>query len=138
MAKGRAKGWKPAEHGKNPGGRPVEWTDEIIEAMGDRLVEWAQGDTSFYLETFCKIERTYPQKLSELAGKNKKFAEDLKIAKAASASNFGVAMTKGLIPPAVGVFGLKQHGHTDKQEVAHSGEVRARVAIVNLPPKAPI
>lgn len=108
---------KPLDGSKNPGGRPPDYTDEVIEAMAEEMIEWAQNNKSYYLESFCKIKRTYPQKLSELAARNEKFAEALKATKAACAANMGVATADGNIPPAVGVFGLKQHGHTDKHEI---------------------
>jgi hypothetical protein len=114
---------KPKDGSKNPGGRPIEWTDTEIEAMGNRLVEWAQSHDALYLESFCKRERTYPQKMTEFAAKNEKFSESLKIAKCANAANIGEAVAAGEIPPAVGIFGLKQHGHTEKHEVNHSGAV---------------
>lgn len=108
--------------------------------MADRLIDWAQGHTSFYLESFCKEERTYPQKMTELAARNPKFAEALKIAKCANAANIGEAVASGEIPPAVGIFGLKQHGHTEKQEISgpEGGPIPFNVT-VNLvkPPNGP-
>lgn len=112
---------KPKDGSKNPGGRPAEYTPEVIEAMADRLIEWAQVNNAYYLESFCKSERTYPQRLTEFAKGNEKFAEALKIAKCANAANIGEAVATGDIPPAVGIFGLKQHGHTEKHEVSGPG-----------------
>jgi len=108
---------KPLDGSKNPGGRPLEWTDERIEAMADEMLEWVDDPKAYYLESFCKRTRTYPQKLSEFAAKNEKFSEALRITKAGCAANMGEAAADGRVPPAIGVFGLKQHGHTDKQEV---------------------
>jgi hypothetical protein len=105
--------------------------------MADRMLEWAQGSRSFYLAQFCKQEKTYKQKISELAEKNEKFSEILKAVKDALEANIGTAVCDGLIPPAVGVFGLKQHGHTDKQEVAHSGEI-AQTHRYEMPNPRPI
>src|SRR4051812_19274043 len=112
---------KPKDGSKNPGGRPTEYTPDVIESMADRLIAWAQSHDALYLESFCKRERTYPQRLTEFAAKNEKFSEALKIAKCANAANIGEAVAAGEIPPAVGIFGLKQHGHTEKQEVKHTG-----------------
>ena len=114
---------KPKDGSKNPGGRPPEYTQAVIEDMADRLIDWAQNNDALYLESFCKRERTYPQRLSEFAKNNEKFAEALKIAKNANAANIGEAVAAGEIPPAVGIFGLKQHGHTEKQELKHTGSV---------------
>ncbi len=114
---------KPKDGSKNPGGRPTEYTDDVIESMADRLVDWAQAHDALYLESFCKSERTYPQRLTEFAAKNPKFSESLKIAKCANAANIGEAVAAGEIPPAVGIFGLKQHGHTEKHDVSVTGSV---------------
>jgi hypothetical protein len=128
---------KPNDGTKNPGGRPVEWTPELIEDMGNRLVTWAQNHNALYLESFCKSERTYPQKLTEFAAKNQKFSESLKIAKCANAANIGEAVAAGEIPPAVGIFGLKQHGHTEKHEVsgANGGPLDMVMRVVFVDPK---
>lgn len=114
---------KPRDGSKNPGsnGRPKVYTTEIIEAMADRLVDWAQNHDALYLESFCKSERTYPQRLTEFAASNERFAEALKIAKCANAANIGESVAAGEIPPAVGIFGLKQHGHTEKHELSGPG-----------------
>jgi len=123
MAKGRPKGWKPAENGANPGGRPLKWTEEKANELAEKLEAWSQQDDSRFLESFCKEFHTYPQKLSELAKISEKFNEALKTAKAACAANMANITMMGACPPAFGIFALKQHGWTDKQEIAHSGEV---------------
>lgn len=109
---------KPRDGSKNPGGsgRPVEWTEERILALADDLETWSQGHTALYLESFCAQHRTYPQKLSELAERSERFSEALKVAKAACAAHQAEATAAGEIPPAFGIFGLKQHGWRDKSE----------------------
>jgi hypothetical protein len=129
-----AKG-KPLDGSKNPGGKPKEWTDERISDLADKLEEWAASGDAKFLETFCQENQTYPQRLSEFAKDNAKFAEVLKIAKAACASSIAKATFLGICPPAFGIFTLKQHGWTDKQEIEHSGEVKSTVVTVELPRK---
>lgn len=126
---------KPRDGSKNPGGAPKEWTKERIEALADQLDQWSQGDDAQFLETFCKAHRTYPQRLSEFAKENPKFAEVLKVAKASCAASMAQATFDGACPPAFGIFALKQHGWTDKQEIEHSGEIKSTVTQVELPKK---
>jgi hypothetical protein len=118
--------WKnpaSAENGKN-GGRPEEWTKERIEAFADKLEAWAKEDSSRYLESFCKLNKTYPQKLYELAEKNSRFSESLKFARSSLSANIAELVEVGATPPAWGIFAMKNVGKwTDKQEVEHSGTV---------------
>ena len=118
---GRPKGWKPKEHGANPGGAPRIWDGTKISDLGADLIAWAQEPFSFYLETFCKKWGTYPQRLSLAADADSKFFETLKVAKAAIASNLAEAATHERINTTMGVFGLKQHGWTDKHEHLGAG-----------------
>jgi hypothetical protein len=129
---------KPRDGTKNPGGRPVEWTTEIIEALADKLITWSQFHTACYLESFCAANATYPQKLSELAPLNTKFSEALKRAKAACSAHIAEATAGGEMPPAFGIFALKQHGWRDKQEIEHSGAITSKIVQVNLPTKKPV
>jgi hypothetical protein len=116
---GRKPGWKPAEHGANPGGRPKIWTDYKLEELGDDLVEWAQDPASLFLESWCKLRRTYPQRLTEWAKSSSKFAESLKVAKTAIASNIAEKTALEGMPTSFGIFALKQHEWTDRHE--HTG-----------------
>lgn len=131
---------KPRDGSKNPGGtgRPVEWTVERIEALAEKLVTWSRFHTSCYLESFCSANETYPQRLSEFAAENKRFAEALKRAKASCAAHLAEATAGGEMPPAFGIFALKQHGWTDRREIEHSGEIKSRVVQIELPRKAPL
>jgi hypothetical protein len=117
---------RPKDGSKNPGGRPigsVKWTDESISELAQALITWADRRTSCYLESFCAENKTYPQKMSELAAQNESFAEALKRAKAACSSHIAEATAGGEMPPAFGIFALKQHGWTDKQELKHTGGI---------------
>ena len=123
---------KPRDGSKNPGGRPIEWDEGRIDDLGNALIKWATTDhTACYLESFCREQRTYPQKLSELADTNPKFSESLKVAKACIAANIAEATAAGEMPPAFGIFALKQRGWTDKQEVKHSGAITIQSTAVD-------
>lgn len=120
-----AKG-KPLDGGKNPGGHPKEWTTERIEALAVKLDKWSTSKNARFLEAFCKTNRTYPQRLSEFAKENEKFAESLKVAKASCAANIAQATFSGRCPPAFGIFALKQHEWTDSANVKHGGSVEQK------------
>lgn len=134
---------KPLDGSKNPGGRPTEWTDNEIEELGHRLLSWVLSDPmAFYVAQFIEQEALcgrlcHKQRFSEFEAKNEKFSELYKVSKNIMEAHLGGQGTKGVIPPAMAVFGLKQHGHTDKQEVAHSGEV-STIHKYAMPDKRPI
>jgi len=124
----RSQPWA-AENGKL-GGRPPEWDEEKIADFAEKLIKWAMLHTSCYLESFCKQNGTYPQKLSELAEKNSRFSEALKFARSSLASNLAEATAGGEIPPAFGIFALKNVGRwTDRQEIEHSGGLKNTLQI---------
>ena len=124
--------WKnpaSAENGKN-GGRPPDWTEDKINDFADKLIEWAKIESSRYLESFCKINGTYPQKLYELAEKNDRFSEALKFARASLAANIAEFVEVGATAPAWGIFAMKNVGKwTDKQELEHSGNVTSTIQV---------
>lgn len=71
----------PPYPGCEKGGRPVEWTDEIIEKEAQELLIWLKQPQNFYFEDFC-IERGYEAEyLSRWANRNKKFRQAYKMAR---------------------------------------------------------
>jgi hypothetical protein len=114
---------KPRDGSKNPGGRPKEWTPAAINSLADALTVWASQDDAMFLASFCKDNGIYRQRLTEFAKDNAKFADALKVAQNTCEANIAVATADGAIPPAFGIFGLKQHSWTDKQEHKHTGSV---------------
>ena len=63
-------------------GRPPIYTDEIVEAYGEELVEWLRSDPErYWLKDFC-IEKRFPsENLSYWSGRNEAFSKSLKMAK---------------------------------------------------------
>lgn len=62
-------------------GRPIEWTDEKIEAEADYLLEWARLDDSLVLGS-CYADRCYSyQDAIDWSVKNEKFREAKKRAR---------------------------------------------------------
>lgn len=115
---------KPRDGSKNPGGRPKQWDMEAIESLADDILSWAAtGGSVMFLASFCRDHGIHRQRLTEFAKENAKFADCLKIAQTTCEANIAEGTADGAIPPAFGIFGLKQHAWSDKHEVAHSGSV---------------
>lgn len=117
---------KPRDGTKNPGGRPKgagKWTPEAIESIAVDLAAWATRDDAMFLASFCKEQGIHRQRLTEFAKENESFSDALKLAQTTCEANIAEGTADGLIPPAFGIFGLKQHAWTDKQELKHTGSV---------------
>lgn len=112
---------KPKDGTKNPGGRPKEWTTAAIDTLADKLNVWAGRKTSLFLASFCKGKGLHRQRLTEFAKANEKFADALKVAQNTCEANIAERTARGGMPPAFGIFGLKQHSWTDKHELAGPG-----------------
>lgn len=77
---GAPKGHPPYRNaaGELPGGRPVEWTEERIDAEADALLEWIKNKKNIWLKDFA-LERDYDAScLSRFAKNNKRFAQAYK------------------------------------------------------------
>lgn len=112
---------KPKDGSKNPGGRPIgsgTWTPEAILSLAADLMEWATQDDAMFLASFCKLHGLHRQRLTEFAKANDSFSDALKVAQTTCEANIAVATADGAIPPAFGIFGLKQHAWSDKHEVS--------------------
>lgn len=126
---------KPLDGSKNPGGRPKQWTPEAIESLANSLENWSREPSAMFLASFSRDNGIHRQRLYEFAKQSEKFADALKRAETACEANIAEGTADGAIPPAFGIFGLKQRGWTDKQEIEHSGEVKSTVVTVELPRK---
>ena len=62
-------------------GRPIEWTDELIEKEADALLEWCQRDDAIMLTKFCAEREIIADDISHWEANNNKFARALKLAK---------------------------------------------------------
>ena len=58
-------------------GRPVTWTDEIIEELADKLIKWAENENSFALAQFYRDEKITRTRLHYLASKSPNFKDAL-------------------------------------------------------------
>jgi len=71
----------PPYPGCERGGRPREWTDDLIEKEAEAFWDWLQLRTSFWFEQFA-IERGYPDSyLITFSKRNKKFRSVYEFAK---------------------------------------------------------
>jgi hypothetical protein len=103
---------------KNPGGRPVIWTEEKVLQLGEELIEWLKAsDDNVWFERFLyEIKDLYPQFISEMKDKYPKFSELIKRAKKIQESKIVDGTFKHNINPTMAIFVLKNHyQYTDKQ-----------------------
>jgi hypothetical protein len=62
-------------------GRPLEWTDELIEIEAEELQSWAILENSIMLTKFCANRCLFEEDISNFAANNSKFDKALKYAK---------------------------------------------------------
>lgn len=104
---------------KNPGGRPVIWTEEKILQLGEELIEWLKEDEdNVWFERFLYEKKDlYPQLIGEMRDKYPKFAELLKKAKKIQENKLVDGTLKHSLNPTMAIFVLKNHyQYTDKQQ----------------------
>jgi hypothetical protein len=104
---------------KNPGGRPVIWTEEKILELGQELIDWLKVDEeNIWFERFLYEEKDlYPQLISEMTNKYSKFAELIKKAKKIQESKLVDGTLKMGLNPTMAIFVLKNHyQYTDRTQ----------------------
>jgi hypothetical protein len=104
---------------KNPGGRPVIWTEEKVLQLGEELIEWlkASEDNVWFERFLYEVKDLYPQFISEMKDKYPKFAELIKRAKKIQESKIVDGTFKHNINATMAIFVLKNHyQYTDKQQ----------------------
>jgi hypothetical protein len=109
--------------GSETGGRPPKYTSEFIEKEADAFLEWMQKPDSIYYKNFC-LERGYlPQRLSEFAEQNEKFAEVYARAKAWQEGKLVEGGLINVFNPGFTKFVMGNVcGWVDKQETKISGD----------------
>jgi DNA-packaging protein gp3 len=113
----------PAYNKNNPGGRPREWTDDLIEKEADMFREWLNQETNIWFEKFA-IERGYPDSyLIEFSKRNEKFRavyeyakswQKTKLVTGGLLNEFNSNITKLVL--------FNTCGWSDKQETKISGD----------------
>lgn len=104
---------------KNPGGRPVIWTEEKVLQLGEELIEWLkEDDDHVWFERFLYEKKDlYPQFISEMRDKYPKFSELLKKAKKIQENKLVDGTLKHSLNPTMAIFVLKNHyQYTDKSQ----------------------
>ena len=107
------------EKKKNPGGRPLKWTEEKVLELGEELIAWLKADDdNIWFERFLYEEKDlYPQLIGEMKDKYPKFAELLKKAKKIQEGKLVDNTLKMSLNPTMAIFVLKNHyQYTDKQQ----------------------
>lgn len=104
---------------KNPGGRPVKWTEEKVLELGEDLITWLKAnEDNVWFERFLYEEKDlYPQFISEMVEKYEKFSELIKRAKKIQEGKIVDGSFKHNLNPTMAIFVLKNHyQYTDKQQ----------------------
>jgi hypothetical protein len=110
----------------NKGGRPLEWTDERIQAEADALLEWMKDDISrLWFKDFA-IERGHqPNLYGKLAKRHAGFRSSIKKAKAIQESRTFQGALRGELNTILAIFGLKNnHGWRDTQHTENKTDVK--------------
>ena len=131
---------KPLDGSKNPGGHPKVWTESVLNSLADEMEAfYEENPDAMLLEDFCAHKRFGLGNMSIFAKENEKFAQSKKIIECIITSRIFKAAGSGKMHATIGVFGLKNSGTkwTDKQEVAHSGEI-AQTHRYEMPNPRPI
>ena len=104
---------------KNPGGRPLIWTEEKVLQLGEELIQCLKSDEdNVWFERFLYEEKDlYPQFISEMRDKYPKFSELIKRAKKIQENKLVDGTLKHSLNPTMSIFVLKNHyQYTDKQQ----------------------
>ncbi len=71
----------PPYKGCETGGRPLKYTEEIINGYADELTKWMKYPSSIFLDEFAIEKGILPCHMSRWAEKNEKFCHALKLAR---------------------------------------------------------
>jgi hypothetical protein len=94
--------------GAENAGRPIYWTDEVIEEVGQDLVEFAMQPHAHSISQFCREYDKHPANSSLISRwENENFIQNKKKAQDCFASNLSEGMLNGTFPPAAAIFTLK-------------------------------
>lgn len=66
----------------NQGGRPTDWLPELVKAMCDKLIAWAEKEDAFIFPQFCIQEKITMRQFYYLKEAHQEFSEAFSYAKA--------------------------------------------------------
>lgn len=114
---------KPKDGSKNPGGRPVEWTEERIAQLADSLDKWSREHTALFMASWLAQEGLYWDLVPIFCQRSEKFSEANKRARTRLEAHLAEGAITGELEKTLSIFALKQgeNGWKDKQDVNHSG-----------------
>lgn len=111
---------------KHPGGRPSLFTPEQIETLKQEFEQYIDDNSIPIVAEFSYLHNINKQYLYDRT----EFSDLLKKCVQKKEANLEKGALAGKLTPSVAIFSLKQLGWTDKQEIAHSGEIGV---VVNIP-----
>lgn len=94
-----------------------EYTDEMIESLADKLLEWIAIPSNFWIGKFCEENKIWPQRISSFADRNEKFNQALQLAKQAQTNRLVIGALANKLNVSMAIFALKNvAGWRDNQE----------------------
>lgn len=100
---------------------PFTWTRDFIDDLVDKMEQYIEGTAIPILEEFTTQNKIWVQRLYEF----EEFAEPIKRLKAKKIAGLERQGLTGNINPTMAIWGLKQLGQTDKQEI--SGTIENKI-----------
>jgi hypothetical protein len=96
-------------------GRPREWTEERLVALGEGLIEWLnEADENIFLDEYLVKNDLYAELLSQQIDTSNEFAQLIKKAKKIQESKIAKFAFSGKKNPVFGMFLLKcKHGYSE-------------------------
>jgi len=117
--------------GCETGGRPLEYTQEKINAFADEFTEWQKDPSNIWFKDFCIERDINPDLLVEWSNKNDKFSGAYKLAKHRQESRL---VNGGLLDSynaGIVKFVLANaHGWSEKNEAKVSGDAENQLAFI--------
>ena len=97
-------------------GRPVKWTEEKLDELAERLMQYTEDTKIPILAGFCYENGIIREQIYELAQKNVNLSYAIKAIMERKQNQLETLALDGDINGSMAIFSLKQLGWSDKQE----------------------
>ena len=112
----------PPYNTNGEGGRPPEYSNEIIEEYANQLSQWSKNPDNIWLKDFCLERDINPDLISKFANKNERFAGVYELAKHRQESKIVNGAFKSTISCPFAKFALiNHHGWAERSETKVTG-----------------
>jgi hypothetical protein len=108
--------------GCETGGRPKTYTKEYLDNLADEFSEWIKNEDNYWFKSFALDRDILPERLSEWARENDKFAKAYHLAKHKQEERIFKGATSGKFNAQMAKFGLANcHKWSERSETTISG-----------------